>query len=147
MISGNEGTAGKRMPACKPVDHAKKGRSRVTNGATLWLDNKDKRGPVARRFRDLVLAVTSDLGGEAELSEGQRQIIRRIASLSVWCESEEAKMAAGMKIDINEFQRTANSLRRLVESLGIERKAKTIPSLAEYMEKKRREETEEAEVV
>ena len=59
------------------------GRSRVTNaaarGSMKWLDHVDKRGPVARRFKDLVALVTADLGGPSELSEGQRQIIRRIA--------------------------------------------------------------------
>ena len=49
------------------------GRSRVTNaaarGSTLWLDHTDKRGPVPRRFRDIVAEVTSDLGGPAQLSE------------------------------------------------------------------------------
>jgi hypothetical protein len=45
------------------------GRSRVSNaaarGSILWLDHVDKRGPVARRFKDLVVLVTSDLGGPA----------------------------------------------------------------------------------
>ena len=50
--------------------------------------------------------VTTDLGGPSELTEAQRQIIRRIASMSVWCESEEAKMADGDEIDIDRFQRT-----------------------------------------
>lgn len=106
------------------------GRSRVTNallrGSIAWLDHVDKRGPVARRFKDLVALVTADLGGPTELSEGQRQIIRRIASLSVWCESKEAVMADGDEIDIAEFGRTANSLRRLCESIGLRRKARDI---------------------
>ena len=84
--------------------------------------------------------VTSDLGGLDQLSEGQRQIIRRIASMSVWCESEEAKMADGDEIDIDRFQRCANSLRRLCESLGLERRARDItPSLSEYIAQKGRE--------
>ena len=120
------------------------GRSRVTNsaarGSIVWLDHVDKRGPVARRFKDLVALVTSDLGGPTELSESQRQIIRRVASMSVWCESEEAKMADGDEIDIDRFQRTANSLRRLCESLGLERRARDItPSLSEYIAQKGRE--------
>jgi hypothetical protein len=116
----------------KPHEHAaKRPQSRVTSlarhGVTSWLDGGDKRGPVARRFRDLVGLVTSDLASDpTELSESQRQIIRRIASLSVWCESQEAKMADGDEIDIDEFQRASNSLRRLCESIGLERRSKNI---------------------
>ncbi len=120
----------------------KRPQSRVTaqarKGVTTWLENRDKRGPVARRFRDLVGEITTDCGGPSALSENQRQIIRRIASLSVWCESQEARMADGEEIDINEFQRTSNSLRRLCESIGLERRARDVtPSLAKYLEAKR----------
>jgi hypothetical protein len=139
----------KRMPVAeaeaKPSELAsKRPQSRVTSlarrGVASWLDGGDKRGPVARRFRDLVALVTSDLGGPTELSEAQRQIIRRIASLAVWCESQEARMADGDEVNINEFQRASNSLRRLCESIGLQRRAKDVtPSLNEYMASKRRQ--------
>ena len=90
---------------------------------------------VARRFRDLVHQVTQDLGGPDALSENQRQIIRRIASMSVWCESEEAKMADGAEIDIDKFQRTSNSLRRFCETIGLTRVAKDVElDLKAYLE-------------
>jgi hypothetical protein len=127
-----------RRPYNAAEDTREYGRSRVTNaaarGSMKWLDNVDKRGPVARRFKDLVALVTNDLGGPSELSESKRQIIRRIASLSVWCESQEAVMADGNKIDIAEFGRTANSLRRLCESIGLKRTARDItPSLGSIL--------------
>lgn len=112
----------------------------AAQGVTSWLDRNDKRGPVARRFRDLVHEVTTDLGGPDQLSENQRQIVRRIASMSVWCESEEAKLADGKEFNIDQFQRTSNSLRRLCESIGLERKQRDVtPSLAEYLELKAKE--------
>jgi hypothetical protein len=115
-----------------------KGRSRVTNaaarGSIVWLDHADKRSPVVRRFKDLISIVTSDLGGPTELSEAQRQLVRRIASMSVWCESQEARMADGEEIDINEFGRCANSLRRLCESIGLERRQRDVgPSLGDIL--------------
>ena len=98
--------------------------AKAAQGVTSWLDNVDRRGLVARRFRDLAHEVTQDLGGPDQLSENQRQIIRRIASMSVWCESEEAKMANGAEIDIDKFQCTSNSLRRLCETIGLRRVVK-----------------------
>ena len=89
--------------------------------------------PSRGRLRDLVGLVTADLGGPDHLSEAQRQIVRRIASLSVGCEIEEARMADGDEIDIDEFQRCSNSLRRLCESVGLERVARDVtPDLATY---------------
>ena len=129
------------------------GRSRVSNaaarGSIIWLDNVDKRGPIPRRFKDLVALVTSDLASDpSQLSEAQRQLIRRIASLSVWCESQEAKMADGDEINIGEFQRTANSLRRLCEALGIERRQKDVtPDPLEYARNYDRRHAEDAEEV
>jgi hypothetical protein len=113
-------------------------RSKVTNaaaeGKTKWLDGVDKRGPVPRRFCDLVAEITSDLGGPGELGESQRQIIKRIASMSVWCESMECRMADGEEIDIDRFQRTSNSLRRLCETIGLRRVPKDVtPSLDQVM--------------
>lgn len=126
-----------KPPSDPPEGRQRKPMSRITTmarqGVTSFLDGVDHRGVVARRFRDLVAEITSDQGGPDELSEATKQIIRRIATLSVWCESEEAKMAEGSYIDIALFQTTANSLRRLCESIGLERKAKPIPSLSEYI--------------
>ncbi len=107
----------------------KRPQSRVTaqakRGVVGWLGNhRDKRGHVARRFRDLVGLITADCGGPGALSENQRQIIRRSAALGVWCETQEARMADGEEIDMDEFQRTSNSLRRLCESIGIKRTAR-----------------------
>jgi hypothetical protein len=130
------------------------GRSRVSNavarGSIVWLDNTDKRGPLPRRFKDIVALVTGDLGSEpSQLSECQRQIIRRIASLSVWCESQEAKMADGEEIDIDEFQRASNSLRRLCESIGLERRSRDVtPDLKSYIAQRySRDDAEAAEEV
>jgi hypothetical protein len=121
--------------------------SQARRGVVGWLERSDKRGPVARRFRDLVGLVMSDLASDpTELSESQRQIVRRIASLSVWCESQEAKMADGAEINILEFGRTANSLRRLCESIGLRRVARDVtPTLGDILREGHRRDREVAE--
>jgi hypothetical protein len=78
-----------------------------------------------RRFRDLLYAHESDLGGVEHLSEGQRSILRRAAMLELQCELYEEKFATNeglaSTLDLNMYQRTSNSLRRLLESLGLNR--------------------------
>jgi hypothetical protein len=123
------------MDGSKPAK--KRPQSKVTSssrkGVTRFIDGGDKRGPVARRFRDLVGEITNDLGGPSAITENQRQIIKRIASLSVWCESQEAHTADGEEVNIDQFQRAANSMRRLCESIGLERKSRPVKTAYEII--------------
>ena len=100
-------------------------RSRITNGSAL-LEQVDGRSAWARRFRDLIAAHASDLGGEDLLSEGQRAIVRRAALLQVELEFQETKFAnmhEQGKVPgahrIEHYHRTSSALRRLIESLGL----------------------------
>jgi hypothetical protein len=107
----------------------------MTNGSAV-LDNVDGRSAAARRYRDIVDDLVRDMGGDP--SAGQSAIARRAAALCVSCEQAEAELVAGGKIDIGEFTTAANSLRRLLSDLGIERKLRDVtPSLARYIEAKR----------
>jgi hypothetical protein len=70
----------------------KHNRSKVTNGRALFLNGSIKTA-ASRRFADILSAIVSDLGGaDAPLSEGQKQLARRAASLSVACEKLEAEL-------------------------------------------------------
>jgi hypothetical protein len=113
-----------------------KGRSRVTNGSRL-LEGIDGRNAWVRRLRDLIALHLSDLGGEDAVSEAERSIIRRVATLTVELERMEAGFAvAGEALpeQIDLYQRTASSLRRLLESIGLERRSRTVvPSVSEYL--------------
>src|SRR5271165_5756399 len=65
-------------------------RSAVSNGSQLFVDSTvDGRSKEARRFRDVLAEIVSDLGGADHLSEGQRQLARRCALMSVECEKME----------------------------------------------------------
>jgi hypothetical protein len=85
------------LGSSSPVAVAKVARSRVTNGKSLWLDG-DKRGPTARRFRDIFAAIINDLGGDDLLTEGQKQLARRCSLLAVECEQIEARAVGGEEI-------------------------------------------------
>jgi hypothetical protein len=94
-------------------------RSRATNGTALFAESIDGRTALARRYRDLIAQFVADVGGDP--SQTQQQVIRRAASLSVWCESVEAKLAAGEEIDIGQFTTACNSVRRLLADIGLSR--------------------------
>lgn len=105
-------------------------RTRVGNG-TVVLDGVDGRSVVLRRYREILAQLTSDMGGDP--SEAQQQIARRAAMLAIWCEQQDTNAANGAVIDIAAYTTASNSLRRLLESLGLERRSRNVtPTLAEY---------------
>jgi hypothetical protein len=111
-------------------------RSRISNGSSL-LVGVDGRGTWVRRLRDLIGLHLSDLGGDAAVSEAERSIVRRAATLTVELERLEAGFAVAGSASTEQldlYQRTANSLRRLLESVGLERRAKLIaPTLSSIL--------------
>ena len=96
-------------------------RSRVTNGTVLHSGEVDGRSAAAKRFRDVLTEILSDLGGSEGLSEGQRQLARRAAMMSVEAERQEAEAVAGGKLDPDAFGALADRLGRCFNRLGLRR--------------------------
>jgi hypothetical protein len=115
----------------------KKGRSAMTNGAIL--PGVDGRSIWARRLRDLVALHVADLGGDQNISESERAIIRRAAVIICELERMERGFALGEGApgipDLETYQRMANTMRRLLEALGLQRRQRDVtPSLREYLD-------------
>jgi len=115
-------------------------RSAVSNGTKLFcVDGLDGRSQVARRFRDLVEGMGNDLGGSDHLSEGQRQLIRRAATLSIMSESVEADFIRNLAFDSEAYGVLCDRLGRCLGRLGLERKPRDVtPDLKSYLEAKDR---------
>lgn len=126
------------MPATNPAPAPQKApnRSRVTNGSEV-LPGVDGRSAWVRRLRDLINLHVSDLGGDANVSEAERSLVRRAATLTVELERMEAGFATAGEArasDLDLYQRTAGNLRRILESLGLERRQRDVtPSLSTYV--------------
>jgi hypothetical protein len=108
-------------------------RSAVTNGRRLFVEG-DGNSAWSRRYRDLVAAHVSDLGGADALSEAQRSLVKRAAAIELELEQMEGKLSQGEAVDLDCFTRAASHLRRLFETLGIERRPRDVtPSLSAYL--------------
>lgn len=113
-------------------------RSRVTNGAT-YLTLRDSGSPSARRLRDLVAMHTADLGGVDNCTTAELVLVRRAAQLSLQLEILEERFAGRpdgeaptKKLDA--YQRCTNTLRRVLETLGLQRRTKDVtPTVADYV--------------
>jgi hypothetical protein len=111
-------------------------RSRVTNGSTL-LPGIDQRSAWVRRCKDVISSHLSDMGGEDNTSAAERSIIRRASVMTVELEQLEARFATAGEAcasDLDLYQRTAANLRRLLEAVGLQRRAKDIsPTLSDLL--------------
>lgn len=108
-------------------------RSKVTNGSKM-LSEVDGRSAPARRYRDLIHLITSDLGGADQISEAEQQLVRRAAGLSVCCELTEASLVNEEPINGEDYVRAINGLVRVLSVLGLKRRPRDVtPRLADYL--------------
>lgn len=126
------------MLAQSPKKASKKpmARSAVTNGSKLG--DMDGRTVWARRLRDLIELYSSDISADVDsIPQSTKSLIRRAAVLTVELERAEAGFAEKGEADptaLNAYQTTANSLRRLLESLHIKANVKDAREVAKTIE-------------
>jgi hypothetical protein len=109
---------------------SRKLRAAITNGSHLLAD-LDHRLAWARRLKDLIAGSVSDLGGIDAVSEHEKVLIRRAAMLTLQLELLEQRFAKNENGEatnkqIETYQRTTNTLRRVLESLGLQRRPRDI---------------------
>lgn len=109
-------------------------RSAVTNGRRLHVVAPGDTA-WARRFADILAEIISDIGGPDRLSEGQRQLARRAATIAIACERMEGEMAAGADINTEQYGALTDRLGRCFQRLGLERRSsKVINNPLAYIE-------------
>jgi hypothetical protein len=108
-------------------------RSAVTNDP-LFLRGVDGRSVVARRYRDVAIALADDLGGQAKLSESTKILVRQTAATTVVVEALQAKILAGEDVDFEQLTRLSNVLGRTLHRLGLKKPASgNGPTLAQVL--------------
>jgi hypothetical protein len=136
----------KRPVAKRAADPKAYGRSRVSNGSTL-LPGIDGRSPWVRRCRDIIAAHLSDLGGKDNTSAAERSIIRRIAVLTTELEMLEKNFATSGQADpdaLDLYVRASGNLRRLLEAIGLQRRAKEVTLIDLIVEDQERQRQKKA---
>jgi hypothetical protein len=103
-------------------------RSALTSGRKL-LTGVDGRNAWVRRCKDIIRAHLADLGGKDNASVAEHSIVRRCAVLTTELERLEVRFALANEAsaeDLDLYQRTANSLRRLLEAVGLQRRPRDV---------------------
>jgi hypothetical protein len=139
MIANMENAAG--SPTDRPrLTHRKDPqKSAVANGSAL-LPGIDGRSAWVRRCKELIADHVSDLGGVNSASAAERSIVRRACVLTVELERMERQFALAGEAspdDLDTYARVAGNLRRLLEAVGLQRRARNVtPTLDEYLEQR-----------
>jgi hypothetical protein len=136
--SANGRPAASRIPPISKLTR----RSRITNGKQLFAALRNGNTAWARRVHDLMSMLASDIAPERDLSEAKKMLIRRCAFIAIQMEAMEQQWAEHDGIasekSLMSYQRLAGALRRLLQTLGLERRAKNVgPTLGELLRQPR----------
>ena len=98
-----------------------------------WLAKLDGRTAIARVIRDRLEDLQTDLGGRDQLSYQQRSLTKRAVWMECIIEQQEIALSRGEAVDQGKLTQAVNSLIGLLKTLGLERKAKDVPTLQQYL--------------
>lgn len=131
----------------------KRHRSAITNGKRLLPGVNGRTSTWLRRCKDIIdLHLNEDMAGADNCSAAERSLVRRAAVLTVELEMLEHRFALAEGVasadDLELYQRGTNTLRRLFESLGLQRRARDIspvPDALDYAQTRARRHAAKAE--
>jgi hypothetical protein len=106
------------VQANKPADRP--GKARLKS-----LRDLDQRTASAKRAKELIAAITADLGGADSLTAAQQELVQ-LADC-------EARWLAGEAVDGPAWLSATDRQRRLLETLGIHRKPRDVTTLSDYL--------------
>jgi hypothetical protein len=118
-------------------------RSKVSNGTRL-LQNVDGRSSSARRFRDLVRAYETEVGGN--LTEVERGLIRQAAALTFKAETLQSALVNGESVDGDQLIRLSSTSKRILSAITAKanKRKPAPPSLQDHIRKRAAERAEAA---
>ena len=108
--------------------------SAVSSGKRFLLPGIDHRTATARRLRDICETVMEDRGGQDHLSESEKQLARRIATIALACEVREAEFVETGELDAIEYVTMATALSRIASKLGIKRARRNVTPTLEQLQ-------------
>jgi hypothetical protein len=103
---------------------------------TGWLSELDGRTAIAQVMRERYAAFTNDLGGVERLSYAQRSLVERALHLEYWLAQQERALIEGADFDVGKWTQAANALQGILTKLGLDRQAKDVPNLHDYLAQK-----------
>jgi hypothetical protein len=101
------------------------------------IDQLDGRYRAVKALKSRQQQLAADLGGD--LSYQKQSLTCRVVCLESWIEQQEQKLIAGQPINETLWLSALNCFTGLIGRLGIERQARPIKSLAQYLQDQTKE--------
>lgn len=98
-----------------------------------WIETLDGRTKMAAVINDRLSGLENDLGGRDSMSYQQRSLAKRAIWMEAIIEQQESALSRGEDIDQGRLTQAVNSLIGLFSKLGLERQARDVPSLHDYI--------------
>jgi hypothetical protein len=121
-----------QAPASKPVRR----RHRAVKPQLLSRTRIDRRSNAARVFDRLVADVQSDLGGRDQLSAIELALVEAFAGAAVTLDNLNTRLLLGQEIDLSQHAQAVSAMVRVASRLGLQRRAKPVESLQDYLARK-----------
>ena len=101
--------------------------------ASRTLDELDGRTHAAQHAKELVSRLVVDLGGSQQVTVGRHELIKRAAVLGALIEDCEVRWLRKEPVEINEYLAAINAQRRVLVTIGLERRARDVTSLGDIL--------------
>lgn len=98
-----------------------------------WIERLDGRTRLAQAVQHRLAALSADLGDD--LSYQRQSLAKRAIWLEALIEQQEAALSRGEEIDTGRMTQAVNSLIGLFRVLGLDRVARDVPTLHDYLRK------------
>lgn len=92
----------------------------------LTLADIDRRTRAYQAAERLLGELVADLGGDANVTAGERELAQRAAVLGAMIEDIEARWLRGEPVPLGDYLAAINCSRRLLCSIGLERRARQV---------------------
>lgn len=103
-----------------------------------FIANLDQRTGIAQLMGDRFQELTADLGGVDRLSYSQKLLAEKALWIQHYMGLQEAQLAAGKfnEFDAGKYSALLNSLQGVLAKLGLQRVARDVQSLGDYLKSK-----------
>ena len=143
---------GRRQPRMRPENDAQGSASikprLLKHGYVrfLTLADLDARSRAAAFAKNLAASLENDLGGDP--STAQKTLTERAAVVTAICQDFEMRFLLGQPIELTDYLTATNVLRRVLATLGLERRQRDVgPTLDQYLRHRYADEAEAVEAV
>lgn len=106
-----------------------------------WIEKMDGRTTLARVVNERYETLANDLGGIEVLSYQKRSLCKRAIWMEAIIEQQEAALSRGEEVDQGKLTQAVNTLIGLLKTLGLERQARDVPDLQQYLQRRQQEAT------